>query len=437
MASFQYCLLQPSPFVVGSRKYINSRNKTKQPTLYRVNPMLSASLEPPPSSSSSSSSSWTYAKSGVDIDLESSSVKALISHFKTATQGKEPRQDRKYGQLTSKSGQFAGLIDFGDKLLALATDGVGSKLSIAAQLGYYDTVTIDCVAMNVNDLLCVGAEPIAFVDYIAAPKASPEIWASLGTSLATACIKGRVTLCGGETATLPGIVKEIDMSGTALGWVPKHMQITGDECSPGDFIIGFPSIGFHSNGYSLVRSIIQDRNVQLDQKIDRTMKNVSIDEFSHIQRFHTSKDEFPTVGEVLLNPTKIYVEPIVELLESCRNTQTPCSYSSIHGAVHITGGGLTNFLRLQPGKIGFEIIDPLPVLPEFRWLQELGTVSPQEMYRTFNMGMGFALIVEPQAATCIQEWLQQQHETVCKTVGLVTSSGKMIHRDENVSYESY
>ncbi|GJD09057.1 Phosphoribosylformylglycinamidine cyclo-ligase [Galdieria sulphuraria] len=387
-------------------------NKKQQKSIYTVKRrpvQVSSSTEPP-------SSSWTYARSGVDIDLESSSVGALISRFKSATNGKDPRQDRKYGRLTSKSGQFAGLIEFGDKLLALTTDGVGN-----------------CVAMNVNDLLCVGAEPIAFVDYIAVPKANPETWASLGNSLAVACMKGRVSLCGGETATLPDLVKELDMSGTALGWVPKDLQITGDDCAPGDWILGFPSTGFHSNGYSLVRSIIRDKNVTLGEHIDM---NVANDEFSHIERFETTKDEKPTVGEVLLNPTQIYVDPIVELFESCQRTQNPCNFSSIHGAVHITGGGLTNFLRLQPGKIGFEIIDPLPVLPEFRWLQQLGTVSNHEMYRTFNMGMGFALIVEPQAASRIQEWLQQ-HKCVCKTVGLVTSSGKMIHRDANVSYERY
>ncbi|GJQ11726.1 hypothetical protein GpartN1_g3517.t1 [Galdieria partita] len=407
---------------------INWRNKGRQQSFYGVRDLVqcSFSTEPP-------SSSWTYARSGVDIDLESSSVGALISNFKSATDGKDPRQDRKYGRLTSKSGQFAGLIEFGDKLLALTTDGVGSKLSIAAELDYYNTVAIDCVAMNVNDLLCVGAEPIAFVDYIAVPKASPETWASLGTSLAVACLKGRVSLCGGETATLPDLVKELDMSGTALGWVPKDLQITGDDCSPGDLILGFPSIGFHSNGYSLVRSILRDKKIKLGEHIDM---NVAIDEFSHIERFETSKDEKPTVGEVLLNPTQIYVEPLVELFESCQQTQRPCGFSSIHGAVHITGGGLTNFLRLQPGKIGFEIIDPLPILPEFQWLQQLGTVSNHEMYRTFNMGMGFALIVEPQAASRIQEWLLQ-HDCISKIVGLVTSSGKMIHRDANVSYERY
>lgn len=166
--------------------------------------------------------------------------------------------------------------------------------------------------------------------------------------------------------------------------------------------------------------------------------DVDNDAFSHIQRFQTTEDNpKPTVGEVLLNPTKIYVEPLVELFESCQKTQTPCSLSSIHGAVHITGGGLTNFLRLQPGKLGFEIVDPLPVLPEFRWLQQLGNVSNHEMYRTFNMGMGFALIVDPKAATSVQEWLLQ-HNCLNKTVGLVTSRcGKVIHRDADVSYEKY
>ena len=147
-------------------------------------------------------------------------------------------------------GGFGGIIEFGDQLLALATDGVGSKLQIASKLNQWHGVGIDCMAMNVNDLLCVGAEPIAFVDYIATPKPDPETHAALGKSLAKACELARVTLAGGETASLPGIVTELDLSGTALGFMPKGEAITGENLQAGDILIGLPSSGIHSNGYS-------------------------------------------------------------------------------------------------------------------------------------------------------------------------------------------
>eukprot|EP00871_Galdieria_phlegrea_P002459 jgi/Galph1/3213/GphlegSOOS_G1836.1 len=378
------------------------------------------------SCTSSEPSSWSYARAGVDIDLEATSVGALVNSFRHTLNGKDPRQNRKYGQTSGKSGQFAGLIDFDDKLLALTTDGVGSKLSLAAELNYYETVAIDCVAMNVNDLLCVGAEPIAFVDYIAAPRAKPDVWASLGTSLAHACRKARVNLCGGETATLPDIVKELDMSGTALGWLPKDQPMTSEYCSPGDLILALPSSGFHSNGYSLIRAVLKETKISLSEDIF----------LARIHRFDSDQNKPLTIGEVLLNPTTIYVDPLVELFQSCRETQKPCPFASVRGAINITGGGLTNFLRLQPGKLGFEIIDPLPVLPEFLWIQKLGNISNEEMYRTFNMGMGFALLVEPEAAPLIQEWLQEHHMP-SKIVGLVNSTGKISHPEANVSYERY
>ena len=160
-------------------------------------------------------------------------------------------------------GGFGGLIEFGDSLLALATDGVGSKLQIASLLKQWGGVGIDCMAMNVNDLLCVGAEPIAFVDYVAVPKPDPETHAALGASLAEACRLARVTLAGGETASLPGIVTELDLSGTALGYVKKGNAITGEHLEEGDVLIGLPSSGIHSNGYSLVRRVMGTHRAQI------------------------------------------------------------------------------------------------------------------------------------------------------------------------------
>ena len=193
-----------------------------------------------------------YASAGVDIDLEGAAVASLVGAL-----AKSVRPPGTPGAPVDLPGGFGGLIEFGDHLLALATDGVGSKLQIATMLEQWGGVGIDCMAMNVNDLLCVGAEPIAFVDYVAVPKPDPTIHAALGASLAEACRLARVTLAGGETASLPGIVNELDLSGTALGWLPKGQAITGEHLQEGDVLIGLPSSGIHSNGYSLVRKIVE------------------------------------------------------------------------------------------------------------------------------------------------------------------------------------
>jgi len=199
-----------------------------------------------------------YASSGVDIELEGEAIASLIGSL-----GASARPPGTVGAPVELPGGFGGLVEFGDNLLALATDGVGSKLQLATALGEYGGVGIDCMAMNVNDLICVGAEPIAFVDYIATPKPDAEVHAALGASLAEACRLARVTLAGGETASLPGIVKELDLSGTALGWLPKEAAITGENITGTDVLIGLPSNGIHSNGYSLVRRLLEVTGAEL------------------------------------------------------------------------------------------------------------------------------------------------------------------------------
>ena len=198
------------------------------------------------------SDSMDYASSGVDIDLEGAAVASLIGSLQRST-----RKPGTPGAPVDLPGGFGGLIEFGDHLLAMATDGVGSKLQIATAVNQWESVGIDCMAMNVNDLLCVGAEPIAFVDYIAVPKPDPVVHAAVGASLAKACELANVTLAGGETASLPGIVTELDLSGTALGYLAKDDAITGETLQAGDVLIGLPSSGIHSNGFSLVRNIIK------------------------------------------------------------------------------------------------------------------------------------------------------------------------------------
>ena len=363
-----------------------------------------------------------YASSGVDIDLEGAAVSSLIGALSGSV-----RKPGSEGAPVDLPGGFGGLLEFGDRWLALATDGVGSKLQIANQLGQLQGVGHDCVAMNVNDLLCVGAEPIAFVDYIATPKPSPDEHAALGASLAEACSLARVTLAGGETATLPGIVKELDLSGTALGWMPKDAAITGEHIGSNDVMIGIPASGIHSNGYSLVRAVLERTGADLARPapFDTEHSNRAI-------RRWTSGDV--TLGEVLLNPTRIYVDPVQDLIEALDESGDG-SRSDIRGIAHITGGGLSNLLRLHPSR-GYHIDSPLPVLPEFHWIQEMGGVDDREMHRTFNMGTGMILIVSNDSADTILHWLKERDAGV-SIIGRTNDSGIVTHVNQNIRFEHY
>ncbi len=358
-----------------------------------------------------------YASSGVDIDLEGNAVGALVSALSNSV-----RKAGTKGAPVDLPGGFGGLIEFGENYLALATDGVGSKLSIATQLNQWHGVGIDCMAMNVNDLLCVGAEPIAFVDYIATPKPDPAVHEAIGKSLAEACRRARVTLAGGETASLPGIVTELDLSGTALGWLPKGREITGSNLQEGDVLIGLPSSGVHSNGYSLVRNVVKHCNI--DWTDDAPFE---VDE-SRIERFENGAI---TLGEIFLNPTRIYCEEIVDLIQN-----GPCDVSNLHGICHVTGGGLSNLLRLHP-SLGWHIDNPMPILPEFQWIQESGNITDKEMHRTFNMGCGMILAVNHEFAETICEWLNNKLAG-CQIIGKVVDNGhKVSHVNPEISYEHY
>ncbi len=365
-----------------------------------------------------------YAGSGVDIDLEGVSVASLVSSLSASV-----RKPGTPGAPVDLPGGFGGLVEFGDNLLALATDGVGSKLQIASALNWWGGVGIDCMAMNVNDLLCVGAEPIAFVDYIATPRPDPEVHAALGESLAEACRLARVTLAGGETASLPGIVTELDLSGTALGWLPKDDAITGENITAGDVLLGLPSSGIHSNGYSLVRKVIEvsGANLVAAAPFDTDHPGREIKRFS---------EGDITLGEVILNPTRIYVDPIVDLIDSARDGKGPCALSDIHGIAHITGGGLSNLLRLHP-SLGFHISEPMPTPPEFTWIAEQGSVSSREMARTFNLGMGMVVILDASAATAVEAWVTERMAG-CQTVGLVEDNGhRVTHVNDQIHFDSY
>ncbi|MDM7939066.1 MAG: phosphoribosylformylglycinamidine cyclo-ligase [Methanothrix sp.] len=302
----------------------------------------------------------TYKESGVDIHLENRSIDAMKAVLTSKRKG--------FGAPMTEIGHYAGLLDMGSFALAMTTDGVGSKVLIANAIERWDTIGIDCIAMNVNDLYAIGAEPIAFVDYLAVEKVDPERSEQIAIGLRRGAELSNMTIVGGETASLPEIIRGFDLAGTAIGIVDKDKVVTGEQIQVGDALVGVPSDGLHSNGYTLARRIIA-------------------------QSKYTYFDQMPgsdkTIGEELLTPTRIYHE-IVELVKEC----------DVHGLAHITGSGLLKLHRITP--LGFEITDPLEPQPIFHLLQELGDVDDAEMYRTFNMGMGFVIVVpeEEVGKTC-------------------------------------
>jgi phosphoribosylformylglycinamidine cyclo-ligase len=322
----------------------------------------------------------TYAESGVNIEKEEQAIEGLLSSLKSHRQG----LGRPLG------GHYAGMIDFGDVALVLCTDGVGSKVKIASTLRKWDTVGIDCIAMNVNDAICVGAEPLAFVDYLAIDDPDPQITKEIGKGLETGARLSNISIIGGETASLPEIINGFDLAGTCLAYVKKDGIITGETITPGDLIIGLRSSGLHSNGYTLVRKVIE--NAQL----------------TYHDSFPKGPLEGHTIGEILLTPTTIYVKEILKVLETVQ----------VHGLAHITGSGLRNLLRLK-NDVKFVIEDPFKPHPVFSFLQNLGAIDDKEMYQTFNMGMGFALIIHKDDLEETMQVLEKVSSSEVKVVGRI------------------
>jgi len=230
----------------------------------------------------------TYAESGVDIFKEEKAIQRILSSIKSQRKG----IGRPLG------GHYAGMIDFGEYALVLCTDGVGSKILIASELKKWDTIGIDCIAMNVNDAICVGAEPLAFVDYLAIDDPKPEITGEIGKGLAKGAELSNVSIIGGETASLPEIINGFDLAGTCLAYVKKDKIVTGEKIAIGDIIIGLSSSGLHSNGYTLVRKVVKRANLTYSDRFP--------------DRLYPGK----TIGEILLTPTQIYVKETIELLKN-------------------------------------------------------------------------------------------------------------------------
>jgi phosphoribosylformylglycinamidine cyclo-ligase len=324
----------------------------------------------------------TYAGAGVDINKLEAIKSGIIKKGLTFKR-------KGFGAPVGDIGAYAGLIDLGEFALAMTTDGVGTKLLIADAMRKWDTVGIDCIAMNVNDLYVMGVEPLAFVDYISIEKPDDELIRQVMVGLDEGARQANVSIVGGETAALPDIIKGFDLAGTAVGYVGKNDVVTGENIVPGDVVIGLPSSGIHSNGYSLVRKVVENAGLKYTDPLPY--------------------DKSRTIGAELLTPTRIYAE-IVPLFRKY----------PIKGMAHITGGGLMNLRRIT--EYGFEFNDPLPVPPVFTWLQKLGDIDDKEMYKTFNMGMGYVMITDRESAGAIVKM------TDGRIVGHVVKEGCTVRR---------
>ena len=275
------------------------------------------------------------------------------------------------GRLLVPNGYFASVVELTPELgLAICTDGVGTKVLVAEMLGRYDTIGIDCIAVNVNDLICVGAEPIAVVDYVATGRADAAILTEIGKGLYEGARQAGVTIPGGELAQLPEIIhgirpgEGIDLLGTAVGTVHPQRILTGAGIRPGDVVIGLASSGVHSNGLTLARRVLLDRGgLKPDERVPELGRSI---------------------GAELLEPTRIYVRAVRALL---------ASHLDVRAAAHITGDGFLNLARCA-APVGF-VLDDLPTPPPvFDLIQRLGHVPPEEMYLAFNMGIGFCVVVQ-------------------------------------------
>lgn len=340
------------------------------------------------------SKSDSYAAAGVDITAGYKAVELMKKHIaKTMTKG-----------VCSDVGGFGGLFELdlegiNKPVLVSGTDGVGTKLKLAFLMDKHDTVGIDCVAMCVNDIICCGAKPLFFLDYIACGKNYPEKIADIVKGVCEGCVQSDAALIGGETAEMPGFypVDEYDLAGFSVGVVDKDKIIDNASMRAGDVIIALPSSGVHSNGFSLVRKVFDVENADIKAPVDALGGK--------------------SVGETLLTPTKIYVKPVMELLKSVK----------VKGISHITGGGFyENIPRSIPDGLGAEIAkSDVRVLPIFRLIAEKGDISERDMFNTFNMGVGMSIVVAPEDEERALEILKGCGEDAY-TVGKIVKSDTKI-----------
>ena len=337
----------------------------------------------------------TYAEAGVDQDEKGAHIRALVSQLAFRRRGT--------GRPITKIGHFTGLVDFGSYAISLCTDGVGTKLLVAGEMRKWDRVGIDCVAMNVNDMICVGAEPVAFVDYVAIEHYDQEIARQIGVGLDRGARMANVSIIGGEIAVLPEIVRHFDLAGTCVGFVKKKAIVDSRAVRRGDVIIGLPSTGIHSNGLTLARRVLRDAALTVFDKVGGVGE---------------------PWGPTLLEPTAIYVKPVLRAVKR----------ATVHGMAHITGGGLRNLVRLKR-NVEFAITDPLDPPFAFRELQVLGGIEDAEMHQTFNMGMGFAIVCPEGEAKDVVAALRP--DVRAKIVGEVRKGRGVTHTRLGLKWETY
>lgn len=330
----------------------------------------------------------TYRDAGVNIEAGYEAVERIKKHaVRTNRLGV-------FGQLGSFGGVFdLSALNLNEPVLVSGTDGVGTKLKLAFQMDKHDTIGIDCVAMCVNDIVVQGAEPLYFLDYIACGKAIPEKIEAVVKGIADGCEQAGCALIGGETAEMPGLydVNEYDLAGFSVGACEKSELITGEFIQENDVLIGLSSSGIHSNGYSLVRKIFfEDHQLSIDEKLPELEE---------------------ALGTELITPTKIYVKPILEAMAKFK----------IKGMAHITGGGfIENIPRMLPNGLGAEIqLGTWPILPIFKTLKKYGEITQEEMFNTFNMGIGFVIAVDSSIADAALDFFNTQGEQAYQ-IGKIT-----------------
>ena len=324
----------------------------------------------------------TYRDVGIDVDKIRAAQKS-IGDIISATHAFP-----KKGRVLSGFGHYAGLVRLGAQTIALHSDGVGTKVLVAQLMNKFDTVGIDCVAMNVNDIICVGARPIAFIDYVALKQPNEALIGEIARGLVEGARQSQMAIVGGETAVLPDVIagegeNAFDLAGMVMGIVEK--QVLGNSIKPGDVILGVESSGLHSNGYTLARKVL--------------LSKYSVDE--------NAEHLVQTVGEELLTPTRIYVRPVMDILKKVR----------VHGLANVTGGSFTKLPRLN--KNVRYALDDLPAITGiFKQIQVDGNIDITEMYRTFNMGIGFCVIAPKAAADEIIRTFGK-HEMRCLQIGTI------------------
>ena len=337
----------------------------------------------------------TYKKAGVDI-TKIKKTQARIGKIIESTHKMQSKVKVVHG-----FGHYAGITELpGKMMLAIHTDGVGTKVLIANKMKKYDTVGIDCIAMNVNDIICIGATPISFVDHIAANKNDQKIFKKIVEGLVKGAKKAGVPIVGGETAIMPDLFAgngfSFDLAGMVVGLLSKKQMVLGKSIKKGDVIIGAKSSGLHSNGYTLARKVLLSK-YSLKSKI----KGIGV------------------LGNALLTPTEIYVKPVLEIIQKC----------NVHGLAHITGGSFTKLLRLK--SIGY-VIDALPKIPPIMGLIEEQGVKPEEMYKTFNMGIGFCLI-SPQNEVKQIKKIFKKHRIITYEIGHVSKKKSIFVNSKKIA----